>query len=64
MSPSGLYLTWVSARSCPERRIGLMSAVCVGAEAVGRGVGVAFVVAVTLEAPALMSNCVDEIRWR
>ena len=24
MSPSALYLTWVSARSCPERRIGLM----------------------------------------
>lgn len=27
MSPSGLYLTCVSARSCPERRIGLIFAV-------------------------------------
>jgi len=24
MSPSGLYLTWVSARSCPESKMGLM----------------------------------------
>jgi hypothetical protein len=30
MSPSALYLTCVSARSCPERRIGLIFAVDVG----------------------------------
>ena len=50
MSPSPLYLTCVSARSWPESKIGLMSAVCVEA---GRGGfewwAVAFVVAVTLE---------------
>jgi hypothetical protein len=28
MSPSPLYLTCVSARSCPESKIGLMVAVC------------------------------------
>lgn len=49
MSPSGLYLTCVSARSCPERRIGLMSAVCVGRSRRFEGWAVAFVVAVTLE---------------
>jgi hypothetical protein len=29
MSPSALYLTCVSARSCPESKMGLMFAVCV-----------------------------------
>lgn len=31
MSPSGLYLTWVSARSWPDSKMGLMFAVRVGA---------------------------------
>jgi hypothetical protein len=35
MSPSPLYLTCVSARSCPESKIGLMVALCVGGGAEG-----------------------------
>jgi hypothetical protein len=35
ISPSALYLTWVSARSCPESKMGLMVALCVGGGAEG-----------------------------
>jgi hypothetical protein len=39
MSPSALYLTCVSARSCPDSRIGLMVVVCEGKSDGGIGGG-------------------------